>query len=254
MERYYWPRPEEELLGIEESNHALQVMRHRPGDRIFLFDGAGTEWMAEVTGRNGRRLAFRRLMERKVAPPLRRIGIAQALLKTKAMDLFFQKTTELGVTEIFPVLCARSIEPGGRAEQKRARWIEIAIAAAKQSGRAWLPTIHSPVGLGAIGGATSGYPVRLFGSLQEDAPPLRALFSARRKEAEQGVLSLIGPEGDLTPAERTILEGVGFLPVSLSPTVLRSETAALFCAAVFLYELGEGGAGKKDSELWQETS
>ncbi|QSR84976.1 16S rRNA (uracil(1498)-N(3))-methyltransferase [Methylacidimicrobium sp. B4] len=252
MERYYWPKPEEDLLGIRESDHALRVMRHREGDRIVLFDGVGREWIAEVTGRRGRQLAFRRIAERRVAPPPWRIAIAQAILKAKAMDLFFQKAIELGVTEIFPVLCARSIEPEERVGQKQARWTEIAIAAAKQSGRAWLPTIHAPIGLGALGRESSSYPLRLFGSLYEGAPPLRSLFAAHRKEAERGVLSLIGPEGDLTPAERTYLEDAGFLPVSLSPTVLRAETAALFCAAAFLYELADEGSGRREEGVWQK--
>lgn len=254
MERYYWPRRGEDLLEAREADHALRVMRHRPGDRILLFDGAGTEWVAEVTGRSGRRLAFRRLAERTVDPPPGKIAIAQALLKAKAMDLFFQKATELGVTEIFPVRCARSIEPGERTEEKRDRWIEITIAAAKQSRRAWLPRIHPPIGLAEIDRVSIGYPARFFGSLREGAPPLRAVFSARRKEAKQGVLCLIGPEGDLTPSERMILEDAGFLAVSLGPTVLRSETAALFCAAVFLYELAQEGAGQREGGIWQERS
>lgn len=253
MERYYLPPPEDNLLGAQESDHALHVMRQRAGERITLFDGAGTEWIAEVTGRRGRRLAFRKIAERKVAPPPWKIGIAQAILKAKAMDLFLQKATELGVTEIFPVLCARSVEHREGGERKRARWTEIAIAAAKQSRRAWLPTIHPAVEIGELGRETSSYPLRLFGSLQEGAPPLRSLLSAHREEARQGVLSLIGPEGDLTPAERTILEEMGFLPASLGPTVLRSETSALFCAAVFLYELAASGTDQRKNELWQET-
>ncbi|MDD4931867.1 MAG: RsmE family RNA methyltransferase [Methylacidiphilaceae bacterium] len=253
MERYYLPRRDENLLGPQESDHALRVMRRRAGDRILLFDGAGTEWTAEITGRSGRRLAFRKIAERKVAPPPGKIGIAQGLLKSKAMDLFFQKATELGVTEIFPVLCARSVEWREGMERKQARWIEITVAAAKQSQRAWLPTIHPPVEIGELGRKTSSYPLRLLGSLQEGAPPLRALFPLHRKEAQRGVLSLIGPEGDLTPAERTALEEEGFLPVSLSRTVLRSETAALFCAAVFLYEMAGEGAEEREKGLWQET-
>ncbi|VVM04630.1 RsmE family RNA methyltransferase [Methylacidimicrobium tartarophylax] len=253
MERYYLPRPEENLLGPQESDHALRVMRRRVGDRILLFDGAGTEWVAEVRGRSGRRLFFRKIAERKVPPPPGKIGIAQALLKAKAMDLFFQKATELGVTEIFPLLCTRSVERREGMERKHARWIEIAIAAAKQSRRAWLPTIHSPIELGLLGRETSSYPLRLFGSLQEGAPSLRVLLAARRTEAQRGVLSLIGPEGDLTPAEQAVLEEEGFLPASLGPTVLRSETAALFSAAVFLYELAGGGVEENGKGRWQET-
>ncbi|VVM07729.1 partial Ribosomal RNA small subunit methyltransferase E, partial [Methylacidimicrobium cyclopophantes] len=223
MERYYLAQPEENLLGAQESEHALRVMRRRPGDRITLFDGAGTEWIAEVTGREGRRLAFRKIAERKVAPPSWKIAIAQALLKAKAMDLVFQKVTELGVTEIFPVFCDRSVERREGAERKRARWTEITIAAAKQCRRAWLPKIHPLTDLGELSREASAYPVRLFGSLQAGVPPLRSLLPLLRKEAERGVLCLIGPEGDLTPAERSRLEGWGFRPVSLSPTVLRSE-------------------------------
>ncbi|CAB4243630.1 Ribosomal RNA small subunit methyltransferase E [Methylacidimicrobium sp. AP8] len=254
LERYYLPEPEEGLLGIRESDHALRVMRHRPGDRIALFDGAGTEWIAEVTGRSGRRLAFRKIAERKTPPPARRIAIAQAVLKAKAMDLFFQKVTELGVTEIFPVVCARSVEPGESAARKHARWMEIAVAAAKQSRRAWLPAIRKPVDLESVCRESASYPLRLFGSLEGGSPPLRAILSARRKASEHGVLALIGPEGDLTPGERTLLEEAGFLPVSFSPNVLRSETAALFCAAVFLYEIAGARSGEEEGGLWQEIS
>ncbi|MGD9896657.1 MAG: 16S rRNA (uracil(1498)-N(3))-methyltransferase [Candidatus Methylacidiphilaceae bacterium] len=252
-ERYYFPQSDEDLLGPLESDHALRVMRRRAGDRITLFNGAGTEWIAEVTGRSGGRLSFRKIAERKVAPPSWRIGIAQALLKAKGMDLFFQKATELGVTEIFPVLSARSLQGREGAERKRARWIEITVAAAKQSRRAWLPAIHPPLELGALGRETSSFALRLFGSLQADAPPLRSLFSARGEEAPQSALALIGPEGDFTSAERASLEEAGFHPVSLSPTVLRAETAALYCAAVFLYEMVDREAEDRRTGSWQET-
>ena len=129
-----------------EAHHARGVLRLQPGDRVVLFDGQGREATAEITALDSAAVRLHILQE-AVTPPLRaRITLAQAIPKGKNMDLIVQKSVEIGATEIFPLLSARTVvhlDPGSAA-QKRAKWQTVALEAAKQCGQNWLPHIHFP--------------------------------------------------------------------------------------------------------------
>ena len=262
-----------------EAHHARGVLRLQPGDRIVLFDGRGREATAEITALDSAAVRLHILRE-AITPPLRAcITLAQAIPKGKNMDLIVQKSVEIGATEIFPLLSARTVvhlDPDNAA-QKQAKWQTVALEAAKQCGQNWLPHIHfprspddffreiesviSPVGAEADmssanrrdGTATAQhspktslhFDLRLFGSLQPGARHLKNIL-ADYAETYDGtrpatVLMLIGPEGDFTPAEIALARSHGCTPLTLGPIILRVETAAIYCLSILSYELlGEG--------------
>lgn len=263
-----------------EAHHARGVLRLQPGDRVVLFDGNGREATAEITALDSTAVQLRVLQE-TVTPPLGAcIALAQAVPKGKNMDFIVQKSVEIGATEVFPLLSARTVvqlDPKN-AKQKQAKWQTVALEAAKQCGQNWLPQVHiprtledffreiesgtSPVGEGEgrpPANSSSGSPVkslrrvrsplrfdlRLIGSLQPGARHLKAILAdyadAHDGKRPERVLMLIGPEGDFTPAEIALARSRGCLPLTLGPIILRVETAAIYCLSILSYELlGQG--------------
>src|SRR2546421_12703344 len=150
MHRFYlspehWDPSALTLRGTE-AHHARDVLRMRRGERAVLFDGHGREITAEVVDLARDEIRLRKLHETET-PPLRcRITLGQAIPKGKNMDLIVQKAVEIGAAEIAPLISERTIVDLGtkEAEQKQAKWQQMAIEAAQQCGQNWLPTVHAP--------------------------------------------------------------------------------------------------------------
>ena len=184
------------------------------------------------------------------------------------MDLIVQKAVEIGAAEIFPLLSDRTVvqlDPESAA-QKQAKWQTVALEAAKQCGQNWLPHVHLPRTpeaffrdpvVAAVSNrrtaslenedrrsdiaATTGYDLRLIGSLQPGAQHLKKILAdyadGHNGARPERVLMLIGPEGDFTPAEIALARSHGCAPLTLGPIILRVETAAIYCLSILSYEL-----------------
>jgi 16S rRNA (uracil1498-N3)-methyltransferase len=234
--------PAERLAGArvvlvdDDHQHVARVLRARAGDRLTLFDGVGGEVDAEVThvGKRDTELALgaRRAGVATAAPFA--ITLLVAVPRGERLDLVVQKTTELGVARVVPVLTDRSVARPEPA--RRARWEKIAREAARQCGRADVPRVDAPVAL-ATAVADPELPVARFALWEaERGRSLRARLAA----APPGPAALlIGPEGGFPATEVAAAEAAGFVPVSLGPRVLRVETAAI--VAVALAQAAAGG-------------
>jgi 16S rRNA (uracil1498-N3)-methyltransferase len=154
------------------------------------------------------------------------------------MELVVEKTTELGVSVIRPVLTERVVTrpEGGRAAARVERWRRIAVSAAKQCGRDRVPSIAEIAPFSDALPEGGRCDLFLAGSLAPDAVPLSKALAPWRKRKPQSVAILIGPEGDLSPDELHEAANEGAVPVSFGNTTLRVETAAIFAAAVLAYE------------------
>ena len=150
------------------------------------------------------------------------------------MDFLVEKTSELGVARIVPLVTRRSVARPVAETTRRARWEKIAREAARQCGRADVPTVDPPC------------PLTL--ALAQDLPPRRlALWEGARqaplREALLGAPAptalLVGPEGGLAPAEVALAETAGFTMCGVGPRILRVETAAI--AGVALIQAAAGG-------------
>jgi 16S rRNA (uracil1498-N3)-methyltransferase len=227
--------PGERLAGARltltgpEHRHIGLVLRARPGDALTLFDGAGGEVEAEVIRVERTETELALGARRAVAGPAVAVTLLCAVPRGPRMDLLVQKTSELGVARIVPVVTERSVaRPDGEAA-KRARWEKIAREAARQCGRADLPIVDPPVGLAE--------------ALAAPALPARrlALFEGERSRSLRAALAgtepaptalLIGPEGGFAPAELGVARGAGFEAVGLGQRILRVETAAIVALAL----------------------
>jgi len=242
MHRFYCTDLDSGTLNPEESHHAAVVLRLQPGDACALFDGRGTEAKAELTAVSKSKVAFH-ILTRQNAPALNfHLVLGQAIPKGKSMDLILQKATELGLQEIHPIASDRSVVQmdGERQEAKLEKWHQVVLEACKQCGQNRLPRVEPIVKIqDFLDAANSVKALKLIASLQPDARPLHQVLAENRPAIPgDKIIFLVGPEGDFTPAEIGKARSAGYLPVSLGPQVLRTETAALYLISVLSYEMG----------------
>jgi len=237
--RFYNPNLSSGKLSPEESHHATDVLRLRSGDSAAVFDGKGNEARVRITNVCADEVSYQALSTNRTPPPSYRIRFGQALIKPAGMDLLIQKLTEFGVSEIWPIISERSVSKPSGEKRISQRWDSIALSACKQSGQNWLPKIHEASPLDAFLSSPDLAPPtgRIIGSLQPEAKPLPALMKGFRDSKGSALDLLIGPEGDFSPAEIGRARSAGFLPASLGPLVLRSETASIFVSAALHYDL-----------------
>lgn len=205
----------------------VQVLRCQPGELIELFDGRGLVYEAEIMamGKKNVDVMIHDCKTVTVESPLT-ITLLQSVSSSERMDLTIQKSVELGVSVIQPVLSERSSQRlgGERATKKRERWQDIAIAACEQCGRTVVPEIRPVLDLASALGGVAADDLKLLMSL---CRPL-ALNEFTRPRA---VTLLIGPEGGLSATEEEVAIRYGFAAFSLGPRVLRTETASLAALA-----------------------
>jgi 16S rRNA (uracil1498-N3)-methyltransferase len=195
------------VLSLEESRHAVRVLRMNPGDRAVVFDLRET-WSGEIES-IARNVTIR-LIEELPSPRLPHVVVASAVPKGARLDWMVEKLAEIGVSEFIPLKFTRSVvEPG---EGKRKRLEKIVLAAAKQSG-APVMQIHPERGVAEVA------------KVAWLAAPGGALPAPTG-----GGMVVIGPEGGLTADE----EALFVRRFSLGPTILRIETAAVVAAARLL--------------------
>lgn len=217
-------------LDADESAHLVRVLRLGVGAKVRVFDGAGREWVGVIRAAGRARVSV--ALEAAVDPaPEPRIAyaLAVAVLKGDATDDVVRDAVMMGVRAIHPFVAARSetslaaLARGHRA----ARWRRVAVASAKQCGRAVVPPVHDPVDVGTILTGAPG-PERVLlvepglGAaplVMADVPPPAAATFA------------VGPEGGWTAEERTAALDAGWRPVRLGGRVLRAVTAPLAALA-----------------------
>ena len=205
------------------------VLRGRPGDRLTVFDGSGTEAEAEIV-KLSKTAASLRLGVRHCDSPATdcEIVLATAVPKVDRFRWLVEKTTELGVGRLIPLQTARSVVSPGALKLDKMR--QAVIEACKQSGRNRLMEIEPVTSWREF---VSGSVPTACAFLAEPAgDPLPDLADLRKHGKR--VLLIVGPEGGLTEVERHEAMEAGARPVTLGTHILRIETAALAMAAVFL--------------------
>jgi 16S rRNA (uracil1498-N3)-methyltransferase len=213
-------------LPEDAAHHAVHVLRLREGEEVTLFNGRGGEYAARIASMQRLKISIDVLQHRAVEreSPLR-ITLVQGVSAGERMDSTVRKAVELGVATIQPVLATRSVArpKGDRAESRREHWQKIVIAACEQCGRNRIPEVQPLVALGDYQAAATGIKILL-------SPQSRLKFSQAVTGQTQFVLAA-GPEAGFTAEEEAALAAGGFVPASLGPRVLRTETAAVAALA-----------------------
>ncbi|HEY1343053.1 MAG TPA: RsmE family RNA methyltransferase [Bryobacteraceae bacterium] len=216
-----------ELRG-DEARHLTRVLRVEPGQQFEISDNLSA-YLAEIAEARGERVVFRVLEPVDSAEPPVRVTLYAALFKFDRFEWMIEKVTELGVDRIVPVETTRSEKGLLEASRKRLeRWARVARESSQQSRRLRIPEIAAAIRLDGCLSDARG--LRYF--LEENAaPPLLSVLPPLRDAGTQ-VSLLLGPEGGWTDPERAKTSAAGWQPVSLSPQVLRAETAAAAALAI----------------------
>ncbi len=193
----------------------------------MLFNGRGGEYAARIASIQKLRVALDVLEHRPVEreSPLH-VTLVQGVSSGERMEFTIRKAVELGVAEIRPVLAAASVArpKGERAAQRQGHWQRIAVSACEQCGRNRVPLVHPLEDLSLLGKvAGSGKAILL-------TPRGTAALSKIASEHKQYVIAA-GPEAGFDEREETAFIAAGFVPATLGPRTLRTETAALAALA-----------------------
>jgi 16S rRNA (uracil1498-N3)-methyltransferase len=216
---------DEFVLNEHSSRHIVQVLRMGPGENLRLTDGKGLSALATIREANKKRCVVN-ITEKKIQePPRRAVKIGLSLLKnTSRFEWFLEKATELGVSEIVPLKCARTEKQQFRVERMQG----ILESALIQSQQSWMPVLKEPQLLrDCIISETTGQ--RFIAHCE---PATKKKLSEMIDINQDSQLLLIGPEGDFTEEEIKLALEAGFLAVELGQNRLRSETAAVAAASV----------------------
>lgn len=199
-------------------NQVVRVLRLGIGDQLIVSNGAGAECVCEITERHKDRLVVS-VIERRVnaSEPAVTSVLYCAILKRENFELVVQKATEIGITEIVPLITERTV----KLDIKEDRLQKIIMEAAEQSGRGRLPILRAPMQfMDALADAKRNAVV-LFFDLSDATIDSIDLY----KSQSRGVF--IGPEGGWTEKEVAAARAAGCAIVSLGALTLRAETAAI---------------------------
>lgn len=221
MYLFYCPDIEkQQTLSEEESAHCVRVLRYTTGDEILLTDGKGTTYTARITNPHPKHCDFEIISSEKQEPHHAfHLHIAIAPTKNiERMEWAIEKCVEIGVDEITPLLCRFS----ERKQLRTDRLEKIILSAAKQSLTPYLPVLHELTPYDDFIKSQRQGQRFIAHCYKEDKRVLK-------DEIERGrdVLVLIGPEGDFSEKEIADALSMGFIPVSLGNSRLRTETAAV---------------------------
>lgn len=209
----------------EESRHIIRVLRKTLGDALMITNGKGSVFTSEIISADQRSVQVKILKERSHPQPDYELHMAVAPTKNiDRFEWFLEKATEIGVSQITPIICERS----ERKVVKLERLKRIILNAAKQSLKYHLPKLNEPI---------------LFNDLLSDVNETskyiahceetnrHSLFKS--VSAGENAIVLIGPEGDFSVKEITTALEQGFIPVTLGESRLRTETAAVAACHTF---------------------
>jgi 16S rRNA (uracil1498-N3)-methyltransferase len=219
------------VLNEETSKHVVQVLRMQNGEQLQLTDGKGSLFTAEITDNNRKRCAVNIVQTINQQGPTTSISIAISLIKNSSrFEWFLEKATEIGVTEIIPLICTRTEKQHFRYERMNG----ILISAMLQSQQTWLPVMCEPVKFNEVI-SKAGQQQKFIAHCEDENNRIQLtnrLVALPITIGTTGKLILIGPEGDFTRKEIEQAIQIGFTPVALGNTRLRTETAGIVAATL----------------------
>ena len=215
------------VLNEENSKHIVQVLRMQNGKQMKLTDGVGNIYVVEITDANKKKCTVKIISTEFIEASNNKVCIAVSPVKNNSrLEWFLEKATEIGVTEIVPLMCDRTEKQFLKQERLKG----ILISAMLQSQQAWLPILTEPQKFDS------------FVKEKNDENKFIAHCEENKKTSLKNLLStiqpfnnstiLIGPEGDFTKDEIALALENNYTAVALGNTRLRTETAALVAATL----------------------
>lgn len=213
------------VLDEAASKHMVQVLRMQDGDQLQLTNGKGDLCTAEITHSNRKKCTVKIIEKFNVQNAKCKISIAISLIKNATrFEWFLEKATELGVSEIIPLICTRTEKTAFKFDRMK----NILVSAMLQSQQCRLPVLREPVKFGDLV-VSSAHQQKFIAHCIDDA---KRNLTDLNNESLSSKIILIGPEGDFTAHEIEAALQHYFSAVSLGETRLRTETAGIAAAAL----------------------
>ena len=219
------------VLDAQATNHVIRVLRLKQNDPVILFNGQGGEYtgVLDIVDKRCARVQLQEFQQPDNESPLY-ITLMQGVSRGERMDFTLQKSVELGVNAIFPVLTQHSTVhlDAARAKKKQAHWQGVVNSACEQSGRDVVPRVYELDTLQNQAHeltATNASTIVLHHRADNSLPSIA-------KPPANSVVLVVGPEGGLSDEELDWLHTLGCAEVKIGPRILRTETAALTAIAV----------------------
>ena len=220
-------------LDREDSHYLISVLRMRPGEELIIVDGPGKENLAQIDNANKEGVMVR-ITERRDCLSERegKIVLYQSVSKGERMDLTIQKSVELGVTKIVPVFSGRCVVKPSKDGKKTDRWQKIALEAARQSGRGFVPEVTEPMSFSEAVEDSGSRKLVLFPWEEEHGTTLKQALEGKDLS---DIGFFIGPEGGFSEEEAEEASKAGARKVTIGKRILRTETAGPAVLAMLLY-------------------
>lgn len=236
MHTFYVPRTQfngdiTTIVGSEH-HHLRNVLRLGIGETIRIIDGEGCIYSASIIKINSELTDAKveqQEYQEKIYPS---IALFQALPKHDKMEWILQKTTELGINQIVPIITERSLQKPSK--NRLERWQRIILSATKQCGRAWIPEINEIQTLKDCLKSIHTYECTLIFWEKELGQHLQSVL--RTKTEVKSIALIVGPEGGFTGNEMKDVIEKECIPVNIGSNILRTETAAIAGVAMITYE------------------
>lgn len=210
----------------EESKHIVRVLRKKENDIIHITNGKGFLFECEIVSALEKKCEVKIIGEEFFNPMDYHLHLAVAPTKMNdRYEWFLEKATEIGIHEITPIICDHS----ERKDIKTERFEKILLSAMKQSLQYYLPKLNNPIGLSDFLKQKVEGQLYIAHCEETDKKEL-----AKEVQSNGNVTILIGPEGDFSEKEIQTAVSVGYVPVSLGKTRLRTETAGVYATTVVM--------------------
>ena len=235
----------EAVITGPDVNHIKNVLRMKPGEKILLSDGKGTNCLCEITELFPDKVLAKILPEEVDDTELPvQVTLYQGLPKADKMEFIIQKCVELGVTKIVPVDTDRAVVKldAKKEEAKRKRWYGISESAAKQSKRMIVPEVGNVMKFKAAIEAAALDDLAIIPYEDSESLPGAGGMALTREligslKPGQSLSIFIGPEGGFDPEEIRLATEAGIQPITLGKRILRTETAGFTTIAWLMYQL-----------------
>lgn len=226
----------------DDVNHINKVLRLNTGDNILVCDGYSHEYTSKIIEINKKETICKIIdkFDNLSEPPVM-VTLFQGLPKAQKMEYIIQKSVEIGIFKIQPVITQRVVvkTDGKDLTNKLERWRRISEEAAKQSNRGIIPEVLEPIDFEEAIKAIKSLDLSIIPYEKEKVTGLKKILSDKPHVKNIGVM--IGPEGGFDELEIDKCIKTGVIPVTLGPRILRTETAGIAALSMILYEIGDMG-------------
>lgn len=224
----------------QDAQHISKSLRMKAGEKLTVCGGLGYDLLCEITGVFDDRVELTVTEKRFTeSEPSVAVTLYQGLPKGDKLELIIEKTIELGVRRVVPVLMQRSVSRPDlkSAAKKHERYQKQAESAAKQCGRGIIPEVGEMLTFRQMIGQLKRHQAVLF-FYECGGEPLASVMEKSRAEGWSDLALVIGPEGGFDPAEADALREAGAFTATLGKRILRTETAPIAALAAIMYATG----------------